>query len=357
MLYFTSVIGTKERKIAKSNPENQENRMRMGTNRQEILKNPNLNAHTALEFVSVGVGCFALTLIESVGILSSLVQDGYFEESRLTKQKKNMSVPAIKSALLSLCLCNVLAKSDGRYTLTALGFELTKYIGLVTMVFDGYGELMAKGVPIAAGKITHPEKHLNGAAIALSSIQFGEKVDEIVLETIKKLRLKGTICDLGCGSANRLVKLCKETALPGLGLDASQEALKIARTRSEKYPSINIEYGDATNLEGVWEDVQILMQCFMTHDISPDETFVRVLSSYKNNFPNLKYFMIVDIVAPEENFSSHMPAFDYVHGLQGIETRKYDEYTSLFGKSGYHIAKEIPIDMPNTYLWILKPTI
>jgi hypothetical protein len=41
------------------------------------------------------------------------------------------------------------------------------------MVFEGYGELMAKGVLIASGKIDNPEKYLNGESIALSSIQFG----------------------------------------------------------------------------------------------------------------------------------------------------------------------------------------
>lgn len=309
----------------------------------------------ALNFVSIGVGCFALTLIHSVGIVSSLIENGYFDDEALNDQKKFKNLPAIKSALLSLCLCKVLTKSDNRYFFTDLGLQLINHIGLVTMVFDGYGELMAKGVPIAFNRINHPEKYMKGASIALSSIQFGEKVDSVVIDVIKKFKLKGTICDLGCGSADRLLKLCKATSLPGLGLDTSNEAIKIAKKAAEKYPTINIEIGDATRLEGVWEDVQVLMQCFMTHDIFPDEQLIQSLSSYRDNFPNLQYFLIVDIVAPEDTLISHMPAFDYVHGLLGIETRKHDRFISLFSKSGYKITKEISIDMPNTYLWVLKP--
>ena len=309
-----------------------------------------------LDFVSTGVGCFAFALIERVGILSILQQKGYFAEIELNDHKKFKNLLAIKSALLSLCLCKVLIKNNAQYQLTDLGLKLAEHIGLVTMVFEGYGELMAKGGMIACGKMNKPEKYLNGASIALSSIQFGEKlVDPIVIDVIKKLRLKGTICDLGCGSANRLFKLCKDTSLPGLGLDASPEAVKIARKLTEAYPTINIELADAAKLEGIWEDVQVLMQCFMTHDIFPDEKLVQSLSSYLENFPNLKYFIIVDIVAPEENLSSHMPAYDYVHGLLGIETRRYDRFAALLSQSKYKITKEVPIDMPNTYLWILRP--
>ncbi len=312
-------------------------------------------AQGALNFVSIGVGCFALTLVQSVGIVTSLIENGCFGEDELKNNKKFKNLPAIRAALLSLCLCNVLTKKRGKYFLTPLGTELVDHIGLVTMVFDGYGELMAKGVPIAFDKIKKPEKYLKGAAIALSSIQFGEKVDPVVAEVIKKFRLKGTICDVGCGSADRLLRLCKETSLPGLGLDSSQEAVTIAKKAAKNHQNINIECANAAKLEGVWEDVQLLMQCFMTHDIFPDDQFVESLSSYCKNFPNLKYFLVIDIVAPEDSFESHMPAYDYVHGLLGIETRKYERFTSLFLQAGYKIAKEISIDMPNTYLWVLKP--
>jgi len=318
-------------------------------------RTPKSHPKKALDFVSTGVGCFALTLVERVGIVSVLIDNGYFDESQLSNRNRFKNLYAIKSALLSLCLCNVLKKKDDRYFFTDLGKQLVKHIGLITMVFDGYGELMAKGAPIALGKVKHPEKYLNGASIALSSIQFGEKADSIVIEMVKKLKFNGTICDLGCGSADRLFKLCKATSLKGLGLDASTEAVNIAKKLTKKHPKISIEKADVRNLKGVWEDVQMLMQCFMTHDIIPDEQFIESLSGYRKNFPNLKYFLVIDIVAPEANLASYMPAYDYVHGLLGIETRRYDRFTSLFLKAGYKIFKKAVIDLPNTYLWVLKP--
>lgn len=45
----------------------------------------------ALDFVSIGVGCFALTLIQNVGIISSLVEDGHFDDEKL-KNKKSLRI-------------------------------------------------------------------------------------------------------------------------------------------------------------------------------------------------------------------------------------------------------------------------
>lgn len=308
----------------------------------------------ALAFVSAGVGCFAFTLLQSVGIITSFQENGFFDEKELIKKRfKNLT--AVRAALLSLCLCKAIIKRNSSYFLTDLGIQLVNHVGLITMVFDGYGELMAKGVSIAFDEIQNPGKYLKGGSIAVSSIQFSEELDPIIVDVIKKLKIKGTICDVGCGSANHLLKLHNATSLPGLGLDSSLEAVKIAKKATKKYPAIKIELANALNLEKVWDDVELLMQSFMTHDLFPDNHFVNSLKAYHKNFPNLKYFLIVDIVAPEDSLVSHMPAFDYVHGLLGIETRKHERFTSLFSKAGYKIVKEISVDMPNTYLWVLKP--
>lgn len=312
-------------------------------------------AQGALNFISTGVGCFALTLVHRVGIVNSLLENGHFNEEELEDREKFKNLTAIKGALLSLCVCHVLARKGNKYFLTHLGMQLIDHIGLVTILFDGYSEMLAKGVSIAFNQIRQPEKYINGSTVALSSIQFGEKIDPLVAEVVKELGIEGTLCDIGCGSANRLLKLCQATSLPGLGLESNYEAIAIARRAVEKHPHLHIEYGNAIKLWGVWEEVQLLMQCFMTHDIFPDDQFVESLSSYRKNFPKLEYFLVVDIVAPEDSLKSHMPGYDYVHGLLGIETRKYERFTSLFLQAGYKIIREISAEMPNTYLWVLRP--
>ncbi len=320
-----------------------------------LLEHAKHKTKPGLNFISAGIGCHAFTIIEKVGILTSFINHGFFSEEEFENQEKFKNPLAIRSACLSLCMCNVLSKTGKIYTLTELGIQLAKNIGLITMLFEGYGELLVKGSAVALGNFPNPEKLMNGASIAYSSIQFGEEtVDPSIIEIIQKLDIRGTICDLGCGSAHRLVKVCQAVSLPGLGLDAHPDAIRIAKEFAKDFSSIKIEQADVTKLQGIWEDVEIIMQSFMTHDIIPDDLCIEIIRSYRNNFPNLKYFIIVDIVAPNDHFHSHMPGYDYVHGLLGIETRRYDKTIQIFLDAGYDIVDELPLNMPNTYIWILK---
>lgn len=302
------------------------------------------------DFVSAGIACHAFALVDRIGILDVFKTKGFFDLKELGHYK---NPPAIKAALNSLKVADILEREHSRYFLTKLGQQLVKERGLITMLFDGYSPLMANQLDIAEGKVPEPSKYINGSSVALSSIQFGEEVDSLIIETVKGLKPKRTICDLGCGTADRLVKVCGATGLPGLGLDDHAGTLRLASLMTKNYPQISVEKGDVSHLKGVWEDVEILMQSFMLHDIDPEVEAVQMLKSYKDHFPHFKYLIVVDIVAIEDNSQEHMPGFDYVHGLQSIEPRKYQETLSLFHKAGYKIKKEVQIGMPNTYLWVL----
>lgn len=306
---------------------------------------------STMDFVSAGIACQAFALIERMGILDVLQTKGHFDLKSLGQFK---NPPAIKAALNSLKVSGVLEKENSRYILTSFGEQLVQQRGLITMLFDGYGPLMAKQVDIAQGNILKPSKYINGSSVALSSIQFGaDEIDPLVIDVIKGLKPKRTICDLGCGTADRLIKVCQATGLPGLGLDDHSGAVRLAARLTRDNPHISVEKGDVSHLKGVWEDVEILMQSFMLHDIVPESEALQTLKSYKDHFPHFKYLLIVDIVAIEDDSLVHMPGFDYIHGLQNIEPRKYQETLSLFQKSGYKIKKEYQVGMPNTYLWLL----
>ena len=96
------------------------------------------------------------------------------------------------------------------------------------------------------------------------------------------------------------------------------------------------------------------MQYFVLHDITPASRCISVLQNYQTHFPNFRYFLYVDIVFSLNK--EHMPGFDYIHGLQNIQTRSYEETIDLFAKASLTIYKERKIEkLPNTYLWILGP--
>ncbi len=226
------------------------------------------------------------------------------------------------------------------------------------MLFDGYSGLMSQQSSISKNSKNYDfPTLLNGEAIAESSIRFGEKtVDPFLLKEFSKLKFSGTICDLGCVLCTRLSKICKLTNHPGLGFDNIPEVIEDAINASVDDKLISCECHDIKKLEGIWEDVVVLMQCFVFHDFVPEIRCKGVIDSYLNNFPNLKNFFYVDIVAPSQSQQDMMPGFDYVHGLMKIKTRTYEETIQMFKDSRFEVTKETPIrGLPNTFLWILSP--
>ena len=238
-----------------------------------------------------------------------------------------------------------------------MGHALSEYSGLITMLFDGYGHLMAEQKKIAKNQIKEPFKLMRIDSITESSIHFGKNtVDPLIAKVFERIKIQGTICDLGCGLGTRLAWLCKTTGNPGLGFENDEETVQSSRKKFKKEKLISFEKGDIAKLEGIWEDVTVVMQYFVFHDFVKRTECVSILNSYLQNFPNLKCFIYVDIVAPSDAKNQIMPGYDYVHGLLGISTPTYEETIELFAQSNYFVMEEIIVpDLPNTFAWLLCP--
>lgn len=319
--------------------------------RNESIKNETFTYQAqAIEFITIGVGCNCLVALFEAGVLQVLLEQGYLSEANIESYSNPI---CIKSALTTLTKCQVL-KKDETYQMTEFGRTLAENIGLVTIFFDGYGSLVAKQSQISRKKNRSLKNLINGTSVSHSSTLIAQNtIDPLILDEFANLKFLGTICDLGCGYATMLTKICKATGNPGLGFDSEPKVVKQAKKKLAN-SNISIEQGDITQLQGVWEDVVILMQRHVFHDFTPNERCIDIMNSYFNNFPNLKYFFYVDTVSPSHLKDELLPGFDYVHGLLGIQTRTYEETLQMFKDSNYDVMKEVSIPkLPNTFLWIL----
>ena len=96
---------------------------------------------------------------------------------------------------------------------------------------------------------------------------------------------------------------------------------------------------------------------FVFHDINPITKSVKFLKSIHEHFPRMRCLIVIDIVSLSESFPTMLPGFDYVHGLQGITPRSYEETLEAFEKAHFKIIDEVSVpNMPNTFLWVVKPT-
>lgn len=305
-----------------------------------------MNRVDPLQFISSSIGCFALSFLAKKDLLQKIVNQ-QLEERSLEVYPDRI---AIRSAIHALVQSKIIYREKRPYTFTPLGKSLVNHISLIQMLLGGYGNLMVRSI------VKKPTRFpIHDTEVAIASIPFGKNsIDPIVLEEISFLCPKKTICDLGCGIPQRLIDFCTIFGTQGLGLDCSKNTLNIGKKLIKSHPNITLEREDITKLQKIWANVDILMQYFVLHDITPPSKCIAVLNAYRVHFPNFRYFVYIDIVFSTDD-SDHMPGFDYVHGLQNIQTRTYEETLHLFKEASLTIYKERRIDtLPNTYLWILS---
>lgn len=316
-------------------------------------KKNNLEKAT-IEFISQGIACHALCLLENSGILKTLLLTGKYKDNLIEKFKNSA---LLKSAFVSLVGAKVLYFRNNSYCLTNLGISLAKKIGLITMPLVGYGKLFYNQFRLLNNPESFHYSDIDFANVAISSIDFGkDDLDPLLFDIFKKINTKGTICDLGCGTGEKLIKICQLTNSPGLGIEQNVEVIKQSKKYLKNYSNIEIIQNSITTLEGIWEDVTIGMISFVLHDINCEQECINILHSYQSHFPRMQYLVVIDIVSPSEKTPTIMPGFDYVHGLQGILPRNYEETIKVFNNANYNISKEISVpNLPNTFIWILEP--
>jgi len=309
---------------------------------------------SALKFISIGLACQALCLLDASGVLKVLKEKGIFHEEEINTFN---NPHLMKAAFLTITEADVVTLDHEGYRLTRLGYDLINHIGILTVPLLGYRKLFANQLQILKDPSSATHKDIDFPALALASSDFGiMDLDPLLLEIFVNLRPRGTICDLGCGSGEKLRKICKVTNVPGLGIDQSWQVIKKNKKQNADSPKIEMIQGNITELENIWEDVEMALMCFVCHDITSFEQCSQVLKSLCSTFPRLRYLVLADIVSPSKKDSTIMPGFDYVHGLQGITTRTYEETIETFKSAEYNVFQEFKVpNMPNTFIWVLQP--
>ncbi len=313
---------------------------------------PNYEEDT-MQFIASGIACHALCLLDHVGILKILLNKGKFN-TKLLKQYNNPNL--IHTALISLSGAKILYWNENEYYLSTFGKHVLKKIPFITLPLTGYRKLFEKQLQLLKNPNNFKFSDIDFASIALSSVEFGkEDLEPLLIKVFKNFYKKGTICDLGCGTAEKLVNICKITKAPGLGIEQSQEVINESKQFTKNYPEIEVIKGSIKNLKGVWEDVTTSLISFVLHDIDSEKNCEKILRSYKKNFPRMQSLIIIDIVSLSKSIPSIMPGFDYVHGLQGILPRTYEKTIEIFKNANYKILDEIRVpNMPNTFIWVLQ---
>ncbi|MFQ6550547.1 class I SAM-dependent methyltransferase [Aestuariibius sp. 2305UL40-4] len=325
---------------------------------------------TAMPKSSLAGRCFsdavlahAIVLGNRHGILDriadgSIVIDGACDQSMASKSH---IVEAVVRTLWATDAAEV-NKENGRVTLTDFGKELYQEREVFALWLDAYSNLLAYWLQPDATTPSDLGSIIKGNVVATSSAAIGSRyLDQDVLSLFRDLKPQGTLCDIGCGNARRLFRLCKEFHLKGIGIDISPGALQaaepiIAEAKDEGI-DLRVEIGDATRIRGSYPDVIIVMQTFMTHHITSDNFCESVLRTYPKIFPSAEYFVFFDTTTSEDKPEAQLfsPGFDYIHRLQDLRPRTRSALLSVFDEAQFDLIKEVNLRVPNSYAWVLKP--
>ncbi|MGV8949115.1 MAG: class I SAM-dependent methyltransferase [Candidatus Paracaedibacter sp.] len=314
--------------------------------------------HTVDLIFSYGISIHSVIMLKLCGILSILEKKEEITLKDISEFLPNISLVPIKSALLSLTFTKIINHENSIYKLTPLGKEVINSLEEFMLWFGAYSNLCANAADIVLGKTKITDDYINGALVGTSSAKIGEKnVDPYFFKVLDKLELQGTIGDLGCGSGERLQKICDKYNLNGIGIDINQDAIDYAKKNNNSNKNLSFIVNDVTALVNQWPEVSLIFQAFMTHHIIPDNHCINVLSDYKKSFPNAKYLIILDTVLPEEYTNEaelFTPGFLFVHGLQGLEPRRRQDILHIFKKANFNLIEEVKLSVPNSYLWLLE---
>jgi ubiquinone/menaquinone biosynthesis C-methylase UbiE len=312
------------------------------------------------EMFTHGITCHALLVIHSVGLLSTLEQRPVSEDE-IYENERFPHPLAVIGALQALTYGKIVEKEKGSYFLTEQGKEVTKEIDYFLHWFLAYGNVLAHSVDIAHNRYEPlPNTAFSFDQVAYSASLIKKRLITPVLKNVlTKLKPQGTLADVGCSSGELLISLCNDFGIVGIGFEKSPDMVELANKNIQLNTTVPIHahYIDYMNIKGTYPDVDIVISDFFTHHVVDDEDCTNVLQSLKTAFPNSRYLLFMDNYTPENNTADPQhfaPAFDFVHRLQGIETRNLKSLERILENSGFPLVNRLDLEIPNSYLWILE---
>ncbi|MFF8557201.1 class I SAM-dependent methyltransferase [Streptomyces sp. NPDC015501] len=314
-------------------------------------------AQSAVASIFTGaIASHAAVLADDLGLFDALAK-GKLRNRDLDRSPWLRNRIRISGALEALCRVGAVQRCTDGYELTDVGTELAGQVPVFRLWLGGYASVLAGQISIGAD----PATGVHGGIVAESSGAIGARyLDETIVNLLESLRPEGRICDIGCGTGARLLRVCRRVNQPGIGYDLSAKAVEAARETVDEARRIGVDIdvrqGDATALTQDHPDVDIVTQAFMTHHIAPDEYCAAVLRSYRSRFPRARYLVIFDTVPSQDSEEPEIfaPGFDYIHALQNMEPRSRGAARRMFTEAGYICREEVELAVPNSYAWVLE---
>lgn len=316
------------------------------------------------QFFNGYVGANVVFALERMSALSHLAE-GASTVERLALAT-GVDADRLDAVLAAASRLGLVARHDGQLSLTETGRELARNAGYFVWAVGGYAAVLGGIADWARGEKRYGhDLHRDPVMVALGSAKCDASfIAPVFFEVLDGLDFT-CVADLGCGTAARLIEICKRYPVrSGLGVEISEGACQVAReavARAGLQHRIEVHCADATRFDGARdrrESVDLVASFLLMHDLfaavdPPEALFDRL----RETFPNARRFLLAD--------TNRMPAapgaapifsvgFELVHSVMGVRIRPREEYERTFRHAGLRLRERRPLGVPNTWLYLLE---
>lgn len=287
--------------------------------------------------------------------------------------KEDLHAPSVAGILRALaCFKIVELSTDAEVARQGEAFaDVYRKKGYFLWLVKGYGHLLAnladfakcKNRPAGGGDpsfVRRSPRH-----IAAAGRDYGSQFVDQYFEGMLNEWPFTVACDLGCGSAERLLNVAKKrSGVRGVGVDVDGEVIAFARDRIREESledRVAVLEGDARNLSPRPEfaEVDLLFCFFIGHDMWPRARCKQTLQSLLSIFPRARRFLLCDTyrsdAAPSPSIPTFTLGFELTHSVMGQYIPSEAEWLALFEETGWRCVGKQEIGIPFSAIFDLRP--
>ncbi len=324
----------------------------------------------ATEFFNSSLTAFAISSADELRLLDEL-QDTAKVDLGAFVTDHGLHGPSVRAMVDVLANADVVARTRTEPDIIARGAQFDdvwRNKGYFRWLIRGYGAMLSRAADFcdpAYRESTNPMSHRDGGAIALAGKDYGSHfVDPVVDRLVDALDFTVGI-DLGCGSANRIIRLARRH--PGkrfVGVDVDQRAVAVARAAvaaADLSARITIVQDDVRNLSArpEYADVDLAVSFFLGHDFWPRTECLRTLAKLREQLPGVRDFLFSDTYRSPEVDCDQPPVFtqgfELTHALMGQHVPTATEWLDLFAESVWTLHARQPLGIAHSDIFHLVP--
>ena len=267
----------------------------------------------------------------------------------------------------------ILERRDDHYAVTPEVQEsLKRELGYLIWLIGGYDSVLSSANKILAGSAQYGKDILRddyemarGSAAILKS-NTDHHLYALFENELAHIRV---MADIGCGSALKLIDLCRRfPRLNGIGVDLSEECCQLARSNVEQAGlSDRIDIVHARGEKWLRDQranrnrdnhtpVDLIMNVGMFHDLLNLGVAKEFLADVRGAIGPEGRLLIQDQMrfsSPNQDQSSWVRGFELIHHLMGQVLYTREEYEHCFSEAGLIPERSILTDIPEHYIFLL----